>query len=80
MKKTTTTKKTEWKAQMTESTTEITELLAKLIVFLQKNKKTINKEIKLYGGKASGVNELFEKLTLELDTKISEAWEIIDED
>ena len=80
MKKTTTTKKTDWKTQMTESTIEITELLAELIVFLKKNKKNINKEIKLYGGKASGVNELFEKLTLELDTKISEAWDIIDED
>lgn len=80
MKKTTTTKKTDWKTQMTESTTEIAELLTKLIAFLKKNKKTINKEIKLYGGKASGVNELFEKLTLELDTKISESWDIIDED
>jgi hypothetical protein len=79
MKKITTTKNTDWKKTMTESTEEISASLSKLISFLQKNKRTINKEIKLYGGKASGVNELFEKLTIELDTKISEAWDIIED-
>jgi hypothetical protein len=79
MKKTTTTKKTDWKKTMTESTEEISASLSTLISFLQKNKRAINKEIKLYGGKASGVNELFEKLTITLDTKIAEAWDIIED-
>lgn len=81
MKKSTTTiTKKDWKATMTDSTNNIVESLSKLIIFLKKNKKTINREIKQFGGKASGVNELFEKLTIELDTKINEAWDIIDED
>lgn len=78
MKKTT--KTSDWKKTMTESTTEIFTAVDKLLVVLQKNKKTINKEIKTFGAKGSGVNELFETLALGLDTKISEIWSVIDED
>ena len=69
----------DWKKVMTDSSAEIITSLDKLIVFLKKNKKNINKDIKTFGGKASGVNEVFESLTLTLDTKIGEIWDIIDE-
>lgn len=81
MKKSTTKKQNneDWKKVMTDSSKEIICSIDKLISFLRKNKKHINKEIKIFGSKASGVNELFETLTLSLDVKINDLWDIIDE-
>lgn len=79
MKKTTT-KTSDWKKTMTDSTADIFASVDKLLVVLQKNKKTINKEIKTFGAKGSGVNELFEALALGLDVRISEIWNVIDEE
>ena len=79
MKKTTISNNKDWKEVMKSSSAEILASLEEIVKFLQKNKKKINKEVKTFGGKASGVNELFEKLTIDLDTKRSEIWDIIDE-
>lgn len=80
MKKTTTTKKLDWKETMTTSTDNIILSLEDLLHFLQKNKKTINKDIKSYGVKASGASELFNKLILNVDKKLSEIWDIVEEE
>lgn len=81
MKKPTIKKQTneDWKKVMADSSTEIVNSIDQLIKFLKKNKKIINKDVKTFGSKASGVNEMFETLTITLDLKINELWDIIDE-
>jgi len=80
MKKTTTAKKQDWKDTMTTSTDDIILSIDNLLAFLQKNKKNINRDIKAYGAKGSGVSELFDKLILNVDKKINEIWDIVEEE
>ena len=88
MKKKTTTKKTDlkvfpeadWKKIMTESTDSILLSLDTLLTFLQKNKRKINKDVKAFGAKGSGTSELFDKLILNVDKKINEIWDIVEEE
>lgn len=71
--------KEDWKAAMSQSSTDIIKSLDSLIMFLKKNKKNINKDIKMFGARGAGVSELFETLAIALDLKISELWDIIDD-
>jgi len=70
----------DWKKTMTESTDQILLSVDSLIAVLRKNKKLINKDVKAFGAAGSGVHELFEKLTRELDSRTSTIWDIIDDD
>ena len=71
---------TDWKKTMTESTDQILLSVDSLLVVLRKNKKSINKDIKAFGASGSGVHELFERLTRELDSRAFAIWDIIDDD
>jgi len=70
----------DWKKTMTESTDQILLSVDSLLTILRKNKKDINKSIKVFGASGAGVHELFERLTIELDSRTSAIWDIIDDD
>ena len=79
MKKTTTKKTADWRATMSQSTTHIIDMLDTLYKDLLKNKKSINRDIKMYGKKGSEAEELFDVFILNIDKRVGEIRDIIED-
>lgn len=69
----------DWRAMMSQSTTHIINMLDNLYKDLLKNKKHINRDIKMYGKKGSEAEELFDHFVLSVDKRATEIRDIIED-